>query len=352
MSERDSQAYCRRCFNQTPRAASPPVNSSRAAYQDYGTAEQLSSSRAAAAPAKPPRYAPQTPPRNEAVGYGSRQHVDISPSSVFSSGRRNLNLPTNSMVCPRCAKAIYHAEKTVGPGGPWHKSCFKCRACATALSSTNLTEHDGEAYCKTCHKRLFTPSGYTTSGVTETFQHQQQSYSPTERSSSVLGRSPSSLAATGGYSPYRRSTPSPALRGIDDNDIQRSPFDTAATAAASAAVLGQSRSPTGVTQGTRTRSPHSRLSFGRAYTPRTTGFGAAPADICPRCDGRIYAAEQGMAAGRKYHKRCIKCKSCNTAISSLQLTERNGEIFCKQCYARDFGADGFRSTLSVSTNLH
>ncbi|KAJ2088193.1 Cysteine-rich protein 2-binding protein [Coemansia sp. S142-1] len=58
----------------------------------------------------------------------------------------------------------------------------------------------------------------------------------------------------------------------------------------------------------------------------------------------------GAAAGRKYHKRCIRCKTCDTSIGSLQITEREGEIYCKQCYAKDFGPKGYRPSLGTSIN--
>uniref|UniRef100_A0A8B9J411 Cysteine and glycine-rich protein 1 n=1 Tax=Astyanax mexicanus TaxID=7994 RepID=A0A8B9J411_ASTMX len=50
--------------------------------------------------------------------------------------------------CPRCSKAVYAAEKIMGAGKPWHKTCFRCLLCGKSLESTTVTDKDGELYCK------------------------------------------------------------------------------------------------------------------------------------------------------------------------------------------------------------
>ncbi|KAF9914934.1 hypothetical protein BX616_007274 [Lobosporangium transversale] len=45
-------------------------------------------------------------------------------------------------------------------GAAWHKACFTCRECNRRLDSSTLAEHEGEAYCKTCHKKKWGPTGY------------------------------------------------------------------------------------------------------------------------------------------------------------------------------------------------
>lgn len=51
-------------------------------------------------------------------------------------------------ICPRCHKAVYMAEKMMGAGFAWHKSCFNCNECHKRIESTNLCERDDEIYCK------------------------------------------------------------------------------------------------------------------------------------------------------------------------------------------------------------
>ncbi|KAJ2452027.1 hypothetical protein EV183_003205 [Coemansia sp. RSA 2336] len=338
MYEREREIFCRTCFSRGPGMASPPVNSTASwAEQRQTTAHEQSYTSFQQTERVSPRqhggaspYArplAQTPPRASYAVSGSP--AGISPSSVFSSGKRSFNLPANKDICPRCSKPIYHAEKVVGPGGPWHRACFKCKECNTTLDSSKITEHDGDAFCRTCYGKLFAPTGYGIARTTDSYPlHPPRS--PSERSEGSA-RASSSLATP----VYRQASPSPA-RWADES--AHNPFGSAVGAAASAAVQGH-RSPTSSPFGATASRPSSRarLSYGRSYTPTPFGLGSPPADICPRCNGRIYAAEQGMAAGRKYHKSCIKCKSCNTTLNSLKLTERNGEIYCNQCYSKHFG---------------
>jgi DNA-directed RNA polymerase subunit RPC12/RpoP len=40
------------------------------------------------------------------------------------------------------------------------KTCFKCFNCSKRLEIGAQAEHKENAYCKTCHSRLFGPKGY------------------------------------------------------------------------------------------------------------------------------------------------------------------------------------------------
>ncbi|XFG08687.1 hypothetical protein AB1E19_012311 [Capra hircus] len=62
--------------------------------------------------------------------------------------------------CPRCSQAVYAAEKVIGAGKSWHKSCFRCAKCGKGLESTTLADKDGEIYCKGCYAKNFGPKGF------------------------------------------------------------------------------------------------------------------------------------------------------------------------------------------------
>ena len=57
--------------------------------------------------------------------------------------------------CPRCDKTVYFNEEVVAAGKKWHKNCFKCKGCKKALDSMTMAQHEGELYCKECHKKDF-----------------------------------------------------------------------------------------------------------------------------------------------------------------------------------------------------
>ncbi|KAI2799241.1 hypothetical protein RDWZM_006794 [Blomia tropicalis] len=69
-------------------------------------------------------------------------------------------------MCPRCSKVVYMAEKMMGGGYAWHKTCFNCNECHKRLESTTLCEHESEIYCKTCYGKLYGPKYYGHGQVT------------------------------------------------------------------------------------------------------------------------------------------------------------------------------------------
>uniref|UniRef100_A0A6G1SMU4 Muscle LIM protein Mlp84B n=1 Tax=Aceria tosichella TaxID=561515 RepID=A0A6G1SMU4_9ACAR len=62
---------------------------------------------------------------------------------------------------------------------------------------------------------------------------------------------------------------------------------------------------------------------------------------CPKCSKSVYAAEEMLAAGAKWHKQCFKCGLCHKRLDSTNATEHGGDLFCKQCYGRKFGPKGY-----------
>lgn len=65
-------------------------------------------------------------------------------------------------------------------------------------------------------------------------------------------------------------------------------------------------------------------------------FGGAPR--CPRCNDRVYAAEQVIGPASKfYHRQCLKCVVCNKLLDSVRLLEHDGEPFCNNCHRTHLG---------------
>lgn len=65
-------------------------------------------------------------------------------------------------------------------------------------------------------------------------------------------------------------------------------------------------------------------------------------DKCPRCGKSVYAAEKVIGAGSSWHKiGCFTCASCRKGLESTTLTDKDGEIYCKGCYAKNFGPKGY-----------
>ena len=71
---------------------------------------------------------------------------------------------------------------------------------------------------------------------------------------------------------------------------------------------------------------------------------AAPGEGCPRCDGQVFHAEQMFSKNKKYHKKCFTCatQDCKRPLDSVNCCDApNGEIYCRGCYGKMFGAKGY-----------
>ncbi|XP_034185644.1 muscle LIM protein 1 isoform X6 [Osmia lignaria lignaria] len=62
---------------------------------------------------------------------------------------------------------------------------------------------------------------------------------------------------------------------------------------------------------------------------------------CPKCGKSVYAAEERVAGGLKWHKMCFKCGLCGKLLDSTNCSEHEGELFCKVCHGRKFGPKGY-----------
>ncbi|CAN0395823.1 cysteine and glycine-rich protein 2-like [Lethenteron reissneri] len=91
---------------------------------------------------------------------GIRPEEPGAPQPTFNTNPSPLARSFGgSDKCPRCSQSVYAAEKVMGAGKPWHRSCFRCKQCGKSLESTTLNDNDGEIYCKACYAKNFGPKG-------------------------------------------------------------------------------------------------------------------------------------------------------------------------------------------------
>ncbi|XP_062523556.1 cysteine and glycine-rich protein 1-like isoform X1 [Corticium candelabrum] len=67
-------------------------------------------------------------------------------------------------------------------------------------------------------------------------------------------------------------------------------------------------------------------------------FGGAPK--CPRCGKSVYMAEKMLGAGQTWHKGCFSCINCRKHLDSTTVADKDGQIYCRACYGREFGPKG------------
>lgn len=62
---------------------------------------------------------------------------------------------------------------------------------------------------------------------------------------------------------------------------------------------------------------------------------------CAKCQKSVYKAEEVRAANKMFHKLCFKCTSCNKLLEAKILNEHQGDLYCKNCYGKNFGPKGY-----------
>uniref|UniRef100_A0A0K0ESH0 LIM zinc-binding domain-containing protein n=1 Tax=Strongyloides stercoralis TaxID=6248 RepID=A0A0K0ESH0_STRER len=70
---------------------------------------------------------------------------------------------------------------------------------------------------------------------------------------------------------------------------------------------------------------------------------------CKRCNKVVYEAEKVSTAGAVWHKTCFRCFICLKSLQLGQISERNNEIYCNSCYAKDYGPKGYGHGVNVGT---
>ncbi|CAG7785974.1 unnamed protein product [Allacma fusca] len=178
---------------------------------------------------------------------------------------KSISAATEGEGCPRCGGAVFAAEQMLAKTRSWHKSCFKCKTCLKSLDSTSHCDGpDGDIYCKVHYARLFGPKGV-------------------------------------GYGQ-------------------------------GAGVLQSDESILNGDQYLANK-PHLITDTASILAPEGEG--------CPRCGGKVYAAEECLSKGRSWHRNCFKCCICKMNLDSINACDADKEVFCRTCYAKKYGPKGY-----------
>ncbi|KDQ11205.1 hypothetical protein BOTBODRAFT_135940 [Botryobasidium botryosum FD-172 SS1] len=258
-------------------------------------------------------------------------------------------------LCATCSKPVYAAEQVIGPARKvYHKPCLKCTACNKRLDSHSLVEHNDEPYCRPCHIRHFSirdlrhqnlspaprpvPTSPNPNVISEEMEVELElSHPSSSRSPSPTPRSPPPVVNS--FRPL-----SPSLTGASSQPFvprtppsaYNRPLRPTWTGEASRTTPFSGASPNRSVDGINLN-PLSPMSTGRSVgSPR---FGGERVE-CPKCKKAVYHAEQVIAVGKKWHKHCLRCTECSSLLDSTRLTDKEGEPFCRACYAKLHGPQG------------
>ncbi|KAF5352985.1 hypothetical protein D9758_007900 [Tetrapyrgos nigripes] len=242
--------------------------------------------------------------------------------------------------CPRCSKAVYAAEQVMGPGRKlYHKPCLSCTSCNKRLDSFTLLEHDEQPYCKICHSRNFGTRDLRSANLPVVPHYSKAPISPPRTNGAVSSSSPPSSPPQRGSD---ADTP-PSQSEAEAIDAQAEAIDTlnalngALASSSPRTILPLKQTATGTRYG-------AALGEGRAVTIHSTGssprkFGGNTPS-CPKCGKSVYFAEQVKAVGKTYHRGCLRCNECNTALDSTRLRDHEGAPFCGRCHNKLHGPQG------------
>ncbi|KRZ78998.1 Cysteine and glycine-rich protein 2 [Trichinella papuae] len=206
--------------------------------------------------------------------------------------------------CPRCSKTVYFAEEIVAIGQHWHPN----PQCQKRLDSLNCADHDGEAYCTYCYKKLFGPKGYGYGQGAGVLSMECANNGESQLSYTSIN---TRLASFVNVSSFAQAQVAPLLERSSATNRQDS-----------ASVFNK----------------NTRHSIGSIEQP-----------ICRRCSRAAYIAERVVSAGGVWHKVCLTCAECNKILESAVACENNGEVYCKTCYGRKFGPKGYGYGVGAGT---
>ncbi|SCV73129.1 BQ2448_7054 [Microbotryum intermedium] len=248
--------------------------------------------------------------------------------------------------CTYCGKSVYFAEQAIGPASKvncvvdhpsdrvasnrqlarvnlsrsiYHKPCLKCSSCSKTLEPGALLDHDSDPYCKACHGKAFGTRGYGVGGALVADYHD-----PRSSSKAIPNRFQEVTSPSGSTSTQHSSLSAPQATEMPSTGPSRRTID--------ATLYGPRASLPNMPPST---VPPKPSLAGRASV--STPLGRISGDQCPRCRTTVYAAEQALAVGSKWHKRCLRCAGCSTSLALGQLNEKDGEPWCRNCYAKKFG---------------
>ncbi|CAB4062558.1 unnamed protein product [Lepeophtheirus salmonis] len=248
-------------------------------------------------------------------GHKAKPNLNTADVEVIQGSGEELN------VCPRCNGLVFEAEKQIAKDGTYHKKCFNCFKCKHQMDPSNfINGPDKEVYCTHCY------------GVTH--GHKAITKSMPLDTTSIMGEpgcegkvfaAEKMIAASGWYHRH-------CFRcfvccvPLDSTSVCDGPDSKIYCRVCYGRVRGSSKP----------------LYFDESKIFTTTIPSDDSSNPCPRCGGKVFAAEMIMSMQNVYHMKCFTCKECLRPLDKFSGCDApGGEVVCRTCYDRLFSCSAY-----------
>ena len=251
---------------------------------------------------------------------------------------RSMPLDTTSILgdqgdkrkCPRCSGKVFEAEKMVAASGWYHRHCFRCSFCAQPVDSTSVCDGpDNKIYCRVCYGRMRASSKPAT---VDTWVIKAEKDAPDccPKCDGHVYQAEKMITASGTW--YHKS----CFRCVECERLLDSL--TANDGMDGRLYCKQCY--------IKKYGPHTRSSdIDHKLIDTSIIKNEDDAKNCPRCGGAVFKAEEIRSRKKSYHKKCASCAACAKQLDHNGVYDgTDGDIYCKNCYARKFAPAGYRGT--------
>jgi len=239
-----------------------------------------------------------------------------------------------------------------------------------------MADKGGEIYCKACYAKNFGPKGYGYGGgLKDTGLNKAVDASASDGKQHTLGSAGArfcgdcgaALGATLKFCPEcGKPAPSVSASASDSEKISDASSSSSSSSPSSSSHTTDSTSTHSGSGSTSHESDSIRPSSATKSSPSldrpssaerpsspketTVGGNSAARKVvvgsdnpkCPLCGKSVYHAERIIGGGATWHQDCFKCSVCrNRFVNAGEANDKDGKLFCRACYAKNFGPKGY-----------
>jgi len=223
-------------------------------------------------------------------------------------------------ACPRCEGAVFQAEEVNIKGRMYHKTCLSCKNCRRPIDIANLAVGpDDDIYCNICCHKLSWPRDYAGSSDTAAITGEDGEPSNCPRCGGKVFEAEKMTTKRGLYHKKCFSCIScrcqlhyyGAIEGPDDEVYCRVCYLKA-------------------------YGPGGKNKYGDS-TPFPVEDEESP-EACIRCHSKVFEMDKIVTKSGLMHKHCLSCNECKCNLDASSFFNGfDGEVYCKYCYAVNFG---------------